>query len=127
MNTMQQEFDAVVTHLFTQGKPAKDIEHDFCAYRGAGGTSCAVGIRIPDSVYKASMEGMQVETLVDLFPDELPAEIYAYTSLFGKLQSLHDNWDFHGHCESMSFNSWLTQELPAIAKDMGLIYNGPMV
>ena len=60
--THQEIFDKVVTHLFTQGRPAKD-EEGRCAYRGLNKTSCAVGCLIPDEKYTPSLEGNSVVSL----------------------------------------------------------------
>jgi hypothetical protein len=55
MNTMQQEFDAVVAHLYAQGKRAAVLGR--CKYRSDEGTMCAVGCRIPNNMYNPAMEG----------------------------------------------------------------------
>ena len=94
MNTMQHEFDAVVAHLYKQGKPAMAM-YDAgvsagCAYRGDNCTSCAVGCRIPDSMYDDGMEGEVVGTLINNMGFTLPQEIYAYPKLFASLQQAHD-------------------------------------
>lgn len=95
MNTMQHEFDAVVAHLYKQGKPAMtqaagDLGSG-CAYRGDNCTSCAVGCRIPDSMYDDRMEGEVVGTLINHVGFTLPEEIYAYPRLFASLQNVHDS------------------------------------
>ena len=87
MNTMQQEFDAVVTHLFKQGRPARYSIHEG-AYRGPNGTSCAVGCRIPDEMYDPEMEGDNVGSAVCAY--NLPKEIEMYLGMFSKLQNAHD-------------------------------------
>jgi hypothetical protein len=87
MNTMQQEFDAVVAHLYTQGKPA--LYQEGCAYRGDNGTMCAVGCRIPDSMYSSKMEGESATSLLPVF--DLPAEIHEYSAMFQDLQYAHDS------------------------------------
>lgn len=95
MNTKQQEFDAVVAHLYKQGRPAK-TEDDTCMYRAPGGLSCAVGCRIPDAIYVPEMDkstdtkGTAVWTIVNRFSDVLPPEIGTYVSMFGELQGIHD-------------------------------------
>lgn len=54
MNTMQEELDAVVQHLYKQGRPA--AEDGTCKYRTADGLMCAVGCRIPDEAYSPLMD-----------------------------------------------------------------------
>jgi hypothetical protein len=101
MNTMQQEFDAVVAHLYKQGRPAKtgetgsDLGFAGCRYR-AGTLSCAVGCRIPDAAYTEDMDigtghgGTNVSILLRRFADVLPPEIKAYKDMFRSLQGVHD-------------------------------------
>ena len=99
MNTMQEEFDAVVAHLFKQGRPAKDSTSTVCLYRSEDGKlSCAVGCRIPDAVYDPQMDvpdrttgGTVVRSLIERFRDVLPPEIPAYKSMFEALQNVHDS------------------------------------
>lgn len=104
MNTLQQEFDAVVLHLYTQKRPATVIKHSGpgCYYRVAAtadvpALSCAVGCRIPDAVYQPLMdnpgdgESISVHDLVENFGSILPPEIPAYIDMFSRLQQVHDN------------------------------------
>jgi hypothetical protein len=88
MNTMQQEFDAVCQHLMTQRVAAVRTDGNGCAYRGANGTSCAVGCRIPDSMYNPDIEGLRVGALLSDF--NVPAEVLEYLPMFTRLQSIHD-------------------------------------
>lgn len=54
MPTKQQTFDTVVSHLRKQkARSSTDVG---CAYRGAGGMKCAVGVLIPDNLYHPEME-----------------------------------------------------------------------
>lgn len=120
MNTMQQEFDAVVTHLYKQGRPA--VGNDgFCRYRTEDGLKCAVGCRIPDEAYTAEMDsgyGMHALTLWSKFESELPEEIGEYDEMFMALQRAHDDWEGNGweHIE---------KELEHIASRFNLTYNSP--
>jgi hypothetical protein len=82
---MQQEFDAVVQHLYKQGRPAKD-ELGTCYYRSPEGLSCAVGCRIPDEMYRKSMEGTCVSAL-----SGVPRVITEYEDMFDLLQYAHDS------------------------------------
>ena len=49
--TNQQIFDASVSALLTQGSKSWGVERGGCAYRGDGGTKCAIGILMDDDVY----------------------------------------------------------------------------
>lgn len=55
--TQQGIFNKVVKHLIKQGRRAMIASNGNCAYRGLGGTSCAVGCLINDKNYKPDLEG----------------------------------------------------------------------
>lgn len=60
-----------------------------CAYRGANGNKCAIGVFIPDSEYKETMERIGVYNLLKLFPnlqDYMPLPLDALAAL----QDIHD-------------------------------------
>ena len=88
--THQEIFNKVVTHLFTQGRPARD-EEGHCMYRGPNKTSCAVGCLIPDEKYKLCMEGKSAMSLATLYQDEV-GELFLNTSatFLQSLQRAHD-------------------------------------
>lgn len=52
----QNLFDKVALHLITQNKQSKRTGDATCRYRGANGTSCAVGCLIPDELYDKKIE-----------------------------------------------------------------------
>lgn len=62
---MQRLFDKMVHHVLKQNKPSlrplpervDQSSSDQCAYRGAGGTMCAVGCLISDEHYDIMLEG----------------------------------------------------------------------
>lgn len=120
MNTMQQEFDIVVDHLFKQGGPALSGQGG-CSYRNKEGKTCAVGCRIPDSVYHSSMEGLM---LPDLDQYRLPEELRVYGEMFLNLQQIHDNFVVYDirHTNFMSWESWLNHEFSNLANELGLRY-----
>ncbi len=94
MNTKQQEFDAVVSHLFKQGKPAKKYDRS-CVYRTENGLSCAVGCRIPNYMPEfdkghAEADSTGVNDLVKYFGNLIPKEIKEYEPMFAALQQTHD-------------------------------------
>lgn len=92
--TAQEVFDKVLNHLRKQGKAAVH-SGEGCAYRGEGGTSCAVGCLIPDEMYSPAMEGGSARTEKEAFP-ELYAAIDAlglrpHVGLLHALQREHDS------------------------------------
>jgi len=133
MNTMQQEFDAVVAHLYAQGRPAIDRSNPetvACFYRQPNSTNkCAVGCRIPDAVYTPEMDkstdegGTSVSSLIKRFGDVLPPEIKEYEEMFSNLQVVHDS------CLQNSdgtFNiSRLNEELSRVALRFDLTFTVP--
>lgn len=121
MNTMQHEFDAVVNHLYAQGRPSK--EGHSCKYRGPEGTKCAVGCRIPDDVYHEAMEGKVSRTIVTMA--ELPPEISEYANMFRDLQMAHDNWRPNAFGQYMT--DTLDPHMGKIAIKHGLIFTKPGV
>lgn len=92
MMTAQEVFDKVASHLLTQ--KAKSLRVDgagdpACAYRGAGGMSCAVGCLIPDDVYTPKMEGLSSWWLVEIMGVKFPG-LAIHAELLGRLQYIHD-------------------------------------
>lgn len=132
MNTMQQEFDAVVAHLYKQGKPAKSYYEDGtlkqCFYR-AGSLSCAVGCRIPDEVYSPRMDSSagdtDVGTLIARFGHVLPPEIEEYEDMFSHLQYVHDTC-LLGEDKNFDLVE-LEQKLSRVARDFRLTFTKPEV
>ncbi len=129
MNTMQEEFDAVVAHLFRQGRPAE--RGNTCLYR-AGELSCAVGCRIPDNVYtpemdipKSAEEGTGIENLVKNFRDVLPKEIILYKNMFSQLQSVHDNYGNRIYSTNTFVIERLADQLAGVAAQFGLKFTKP--
>jgi hypothetical protein len=76
-------FETAVRGLHKQGRKSTTDRHDFCLYRGLGGSKCAVGFLIPDGIYTPAMEGRSVERL-GIFPRE------EYTFLDEMQLRLHD-------------------------------------
>jgi hypothetical protein len=128
MNTKQFEFDAVVAHLYAQGRPAKAGMNQ-CLYRAEydGKTlSCAVGCRIPDATYEPAMDALDdtsVDILVEEFGNVLPKEIEEYLPMFERLQSAHDD---SSHTVAGGFNlKVLGKRLECIATEFGLNFTNP--
>ena len=96
MNTMQQEFDIIVAHLYKQGKPSKNGKD--CLYRfteeNGNVLSCAVGCRISDSAYTKEMddndEDTTVEYLINSFGKSIPPEFLTYQDFYCSMQKEHD-------------------------------------
>lgn len=95
----QKTFEKIVRHLYSQGQraligPKKGQERALlvCAYRGKGGTMCAIGCLIPDDVYDPGMEGHGVVGLSNFFGME-KIKPESTRSFLGALQSAHDSND----------------------------------
>lgn len=87
MFTMQQTFDIVAQHLLTQGVRALTPGRPLSAYRGDGGTKCAIGVLIPDSAYMPVMEGRDVYS-EEVYP--VLRRLGHNIPVCGALQRLHD-------------------------------------
>jgi hypothetical protein len=99
---MQFEFDAACKHLAEQSKQSI-INHGDCKYRSVGRyvLSCAVGCRIPDSIYNEDMDNIGMYPLaIEYKSKAAPEEIKQYIDMFAELQGIHDDPD-----------SWLEEEL----------------
>ena len=86
----QEVFDIVVSHLFTQGRPAYDGVQG-CMYRAPDGLRCAVGVLIPDDLYDPEFETNSSDKVIhDLFKSGL-ADWREHEKLLLALQDAHDN------------------------------------
>lgn len=98
----QEIFNTVATHLFNQGRPAARIMRDkdgkehagACLYRTDDGLKCAVGVMIPDDIYRISMENRSVKGILESSSFNLPVSIFndQNIALLQALQLLHDNY-----------------------------------
>ena len=72
-----------------QGKRSQN--GSFCAYRGKGGTKCAVGCLIPDSMYNLQMDldAINVTSLFAQYPEV--REYLGNQQFLLRLQYVHDN------------------------------------
>ncbi|USV40975.1 hypothetical protein [Xanthomonas phage BUDD] len=100
MNTMQDIFTKVATHLLTQNEKSMGefphIEGLGCAYRGENGKMCAVGCLIKDEFYDPSFENETVESdsVISALEQSLGREItLEEVSLLEELQGVHDKSD----------------------------------
>lgn len=129
----QEVFDTIVTHLRTQGKPARAAVGN-CRYRMEDPNSgevlrCAIGCLIPDELYSPEMEGAGVTPLIfdaEFKGYELP-EILINASaddrdFLSQLQRVHDqglSWDEHGLTKAGE------ERMRQIANDFHLRYEAP--
>lgn len=87
--TPQEIFDKVTVHLLTQNLKSRETPWGGdCKYRDSRGHKCAVGILIPDELYKPEMEGASYSALRRLYP-ELGFNDWD-TTLPSELQMMHD-------------------------------------
>lgn len=97
--TLQEIFDTVSTHLFTQGHRSFGGEDNICLYRAPNGDMCAVGVLIKD-YYVPEMDkdvdpmyaGTGVNSLIERFRDILPSWVEENADLLFDLQHIHDRW-----------------------------------
>ena len=90
---LQSIFDRVSTHLLKQGVRSMDNDTKKCMYRGANGTSCAVGCLIKDEHYHPSIEGRPVDYYAVAYALKL-SEIdtsQEVIDLLLDMQALHDS------------------------------------
>lgn len=120
--TAQEIFDKVTAHLRKQGKASVDIDGS-CAYRGEGGTSCAVGCLIPDEMYDEMMEGGAVHAEEPKYPELYKAidvlGLRGNVGLLTSLQRAHDETLQH-----VGMPSW-ENYMANIARSRGLTYTPP--
>ena len=88
-------FNHVVEHLRRQGKESKLTNHAGgydCAYRGDGGTMCAVGCLIADDEYDPTWEGRVIGTLLKdcILPRSLHKRLLPHEEMLCYLQYFHD-------------------------------------
>lgn len=115
MTTPTQTFyDRTLQHLVAQGRRALGGPRLVCQYR-IDDLRCAVGVHIPDNLYRAEMEDLLVDDLVAQWPD-LKAVI-PNMSLAQDLQTLHDD---PGFWEEGGLNAFGKARAEALALDYGL-------
>lgn len=88
--TEQEIFEAVCVHLSRQKKRAMLPDGSACAYRGEGGTKCAAGCLIPDSLYVSGYEGNCASIVVCEWSEGSLISLDRHASLLEQLQSIHD-------------------------------------
>ena len=99
MNSKQEIFDRVVSHLLTQGAksmgPGALGYQNRCAYRGAYGRMCAVGCLISDEFYNPDLEGRSVNhfMVLDALEKSGVENAGAHSFILSDLQLTHDSHD----------------------------------
>lgn len=125
--TPQEYFDKTVRHLLTQNKKSQITRFDggvhgrksiSCAYRDDGGCRCAVGVHIPDELYKPEMEHRVVEALLENFP-ELHPHLEAGAQTQGQTFKEFLNKDLQLVHDSGEVGSW-PRLLRSVAREHGL-------
>lgn len=93
--TKQETFNLVAKHLLTQrARSMLRLQGSICAYRGANGMKCAIGVLIPDHLYNEGLENVPADCLPVLgILEKLGHDIL----LCSALQAVHDannpvNW-----------------------------------
>ena len=85
-------FNYVIDHLRKQGERSM-ADHQLCAYRGVGGTMCAVGALIADDEYNPKWENKSVDQLLNqnLLPPRLKHQFFQDLAMLQDLQHFHDH------------------------------------
>ena len=89
--TDQELFDIVATHLLTQKCVARTGSDNNCAYRGSNNTKCAIGVLIPDDIYRPEMEGRGVIKLMECYDEVSQLFKHITYDLLRQLQWIHDD------------------------------------
>ena len=115
----QQIFDVVSAHLLKQGEcsiGAVESKHgDVCAYRGASGLRCAIGVLIPDDLYSPEFEGSQLMDLPWKIKRAVGFNTAAKRTLLCTLQKVHDNVPSYCWDDALQY----------VAEDFGLKFTAP--
>ena len=94
-------FNYVIDHLRKQGERSVFVAGaEVCAYRGVGGTMCAVGALIADDEHQFHWEGHAIDNL--LKQSDLPPTLHKcltqHESMLLELQTFHDDWLVYEDC-----------------------------
>lgn len=92
---MQSVFNKVWQHFIVEGNPRSyEAPGNTCAYRGANGAKCAVGVLIPDGEYSREIERYSFNSLVEEGRLTPTLRMYVEAGLRGflaVLQEWHDD------------------------------------
>ena len=124
--TLQESFTFLCRHLIAAPHPSmRHLEGSspLCQYRGKGGTKCAVGWLIPDSMYVPGMEAKVVTRLVQLCPDllDLPSFRPWNLELLELLQNVPDDAAISWDPEERSWGEHARLFLRDFADELGLV------
>lgn len=101
-NNNQEVFDTVAKHLLNQGRISESPDGS-CGYRGQDGMKCAIGVLIPDDLFREEMEGVTVEKLIPLYSDIGSLFSRVDTGLLNRLQLVHDTIDPYSWKQELRF------------------------
>lgn len=87
--TNQTAYTKSVKHLLSMKEPA--MADDECAYRTEGGSMCAIGALIPDSLYTEDMEGAPADSAISMVNPLKRIFKSVDKGMLEDLQDLHDN------------------------------------
>lgn len=107
MKTLQETFDTVARHLLTQKERCaipdpRNTDAIICQLRDPEGRKCAIGVLIPDELYRPEMEGKSVSALAREYKEL--AEVFEITivpqagivdpreQLLDQLTEIHDSF-----------------------------------
>lgn len=90
--SLQEIFEASVTHLFNQGRQSANPGGDFCLYRGPDGLKCAAGIFLDDDAAQRA-DKCPASSWDRIYKHTYPDMGSGKVALIVALQSLHDNED----------------------------------
>jgi len=91
LQTAQDIFDTVATHLLTQGAKALSSDEGRCVYKAPDGLQCAVGCLIKDEHYSEYFEDLGADNFRVLESLELSGVgTLGNLDLLGSLQNIHD-------------------------------------
>ncbi len=112
--TLQKMFDKVWDHFVVKKNP-KSTVNGLCQYRGPNNTKCAIGLFIPKSVYRKSMEGKPINRIT--VENKSVRQIIGddYSALNG-LQQCHDH-----SISGKKFNKDISELLTVFAQRFSLI------
>ena len=88
----QKVFNIVKEHLLKQNEQSLS-ENKTCMYRGNYDLKCAMGVLIPDNLYKSQMEECTIDSILEDFPElKKHFDSFGFYDLefYGGLQGIHD-------------------------------------
>lgn len=106
MNNIHTLIDYVSNTLEKQGVKSclsedSQLDREYCMYKDSRGNKCAVGVLIPNSMYRSSMENLAVHMFSEKYPSLLDSIRWKYKLpedlnlplLLEQLQEIHDHYE----------------------------------